>query len=168
MEQMNLEQIYFAQCEIELMVYKLCDDQRRPGALQEYTGYSKRTDIPADHIAPLKNELLAELRCREILGAEKYANSRTLQGKMALYERIFARARRILRAEEWNEKMSWREFRRRLAVEMEKLPAEEREKAELWALGAEQLDESGCRWGREDETPAHIMGAPADQSKEEK
>ena len=162
MDQMNLEQIYFAQCEIELLVYKLCDDQRRPEALKEYTGYYKRTDIPAERITPLKNELLAELRCREILGAEKYANSRTLQGKMALYERIFTKARRILTAEEWKEKMSWREFRRRLAVEMKKLPEEAQEKAELWALGAEQLDESGCRWGREDESPAHIMGVPAE------
>ena len=157
MEQMNLEQVYFAQCEIELLVYKLCNNKRRPEALKEYTGYTKRTDIPAECITPLKKELESELRCKEILGTEKYENSRTLSGKMLLYERIFARARRILHAEEWDEKMSWREFRRRLAVEMKKLPEEAQEKTELWALGAEQLDESGCRWGRPDDTPARIM-----------
>ena len=39
MEQMNLEQIYFAQCEIELLVYKLCNNKRRPEALKSTRVY---------------------------------------------------------------------------------------------------------------------------------
>lgn len=121
MEQLSMQQLAAKQSEVELMVYKLAGGERSAEAMAEYTGYAIRQRIPAEDLPGLLRDLKNELRCKEMLGAEKYGESRTIGGKMALYQMIFGAALRTLDAERENSAVNWAAFRRMIAVEMEKL-----------------------------------------------
>ena len=157
MEQLSFKALKQQQFAIRLLVLTLCGGEKE-GMLREYTGYDTPQQIPPERIGGIKKELEMEIRCLEILGREAYEKSRTIGGKIALYEEIFARAKRILAGRQWAEQMSWVTFRRALAVEMGKQSSEQQRRIEAWARGAGVLDESGRRWGRPDKAPVQVLG----------
>ena len=146
-EQQELKKVFEGQCEIELLVYKLTGLVRSEEELERYTGYRHRNEIPAERVARLRHDLEAELRCREVLGAEAYKESRSVFGKIALYQCIFDKAVRALDRASGDRPVSWAEFRRMVTVEMGRIPDFAQQLWEAFALGAEQLDETGYTWG---------------------
>lgn len=120
MEQLTMQQLAEKQSEIEQMVYKITG-VRSEENMKEYTGYETRQQIPTEALPGLLRELKSELRCMEILGKERYAESRSIGGKIALYQNIFGATIRTLAMEREKQPVTWQEFRRMLAVEMEKL-----------------------------------------------
>ena len=146
-EQGTLKKVILLQCEIELLVYKLTGGVHSEEEMERYTGYRHKNEIPAERAARLRRDLEAELRCREVLGAEAYRESRSIFGKIALYEAIFDKASRTLSKEAGDRPVSWAEFRRMLVVEMGRIPDFAQQLRDAFALGAEQLDETGYAWG---------------------
>lgn len=121
MEQLSMQQLAAKQSEVELLVYKLAGGERSAEAMKEYTGYTTRRQIPTEALPGLLRDLKNEQRIKEMLGTEKYGESRTIYGKISLYQMIFGAALRTLDPERENTPVNWAEFRRMLAVEMEKL-----------------------------------------------
>lgn len=121
MEQLSMQQLAAKQSEVELLVYKLAGGERSAEAMAEYTGYRTQQQIPAEALQGLLRDLKNEQRIKEMLGAEKYAESRTILGKISLYQMIFGAALRTLDPAREKSPVNWAEFRRMLAVEMEKL-----------------------------------------------
>lgn len=164
MEQLSFKALEQQQVAIRLLALTLCGGEKE-GMLREYTGYDTPQQIPSEQIGRIKKELETEALCLKILGREAYEKSRTIGGKIALYEEIFARAKRILADRQWSERTSWIAFRRALSVEMGKQTGEEQQRIEAWARGAGVLDESGRRWGRPDEAPVRVLGEIPDELK---
>lgn len=145
--QMTMMQQLSDQSEVELLVYKLCGGQRSEEAMLAYTGYRRRQEIPAGQLQGLLRELRGEWRCRQILGPEAYDGSRSIWGKIALYQTVIDKAARTLTRCEGAREVSWAAFRRMIAAEMGKLPDREEAVRQAYALGAGELDETGYRWG---------------------
>ncbi|MDK2813848.1 MAG: hypothetical protein PWQ08_1103 [Clostridiales bacterium] len=160
MEQLSMQQLAAKQSEVELLVYKLAGGERSAEAMKEYTGYTTRQQIPTEALPGLLRDLKNEQRIKEMLGTEKYGESRTIGGKMALYQMIFGAALRTLDPEREKAPVSWAEFRRMLAVEMEKLGKQGTYHPPFVYTGDTWGRETTeCTVGRADAAPAKRQGA---------
>lgn len=162
-EQQTLKKVFEAQCEIELLVYKLAGGVRSADELEHYTGHRYKNEIPAEQAPRLRRDLEAELRCREVLGEEAYRESRSIYGKIALYQCIFEKATRTLAKAEGDRPVSWAEFRRMVTVEFGRMPDLAQQLRDAFDLGAGQLDETGYTWGRK--MTERAIGRPQEQDR---